>query len=133
MREPAIKRTWACVDGQNLFHAVKHAFGYTYPNYDVGKLALSLCEAQGWNLARTSFYTGVPDATDNPTWNRFWSNKLLQMSRQGIQTFSRPLRYRNQTISLPDGTQHTMLVGQEVSQTTAIYGLDIALAGVFVV
>ena len=121
MREPAIKRTWAFVDGQNLFHAVKHAFGYTYPNYDVGKLALSLCEAQGWNLARTSFYTGVPDATDNPTWNRFWSNKLLQMSRQGIQTFSRPLRYRNQTISLPDGTQHTMLVGQEK-------GVDVRLA-----
>ena len=121
MREPAIKRTWAFVDGQNLFHAVKHAFGYTYPNYDAGELALSLCEAQGWNLASTSFYTGVPDATDNPTWNRFWSNKLLQMSRRGIRTFSRPLRYRNQTLDLPDGTQHTMLVGQEK-------GVDVRLA-----
>ncbi len=121
MREPAIKRTWAFVDGQNLFHAAKDAFGYTYPNYDVSKLAAVVSRAQGWNLVHTRFYTGVPDASDNPNWSRFWSNKLLQMSRQGITTFSRPLRYRNQTINLPDGTQQMTLVGQEK-------GVDVRLA-----
>jgi hypothetical protein len=35
--------------------------------------------------------------------------------------FSRPLRYRNETIQLPDGTTHTFLVGQEK-------GVDIRIA-----
>jgi hypothetical protein len=35
--------------------------------------------------------------------------------------FSRPLRYRNQTIRLPDGHSHTFLVGQEK-------GVDVRLA-----
>lgn len=30
--EPAVKRTVVFIDGQNLFHAVKSAFGYPYPN-----------------------------------------------------------------------------------------------------
>jgi len=41
--EPPIKRTVAFVDGQNLFHAVKSAFGYTFPNYDPMALAAALC------------------------------------------------------------------------------------------
>ena len=32
--EPPVKRTIAFFDGQNLYHAVRSAFGYTYPNYD---------------------------------------------------------------------------------------------------
>ncbi len=32
--EPPVKRAIAFVDGQNLFHAARKAFGYTYPNYD---------------------------------------------------------------------------------------------------
>ncbi len=46
--EPAVKRTIAFVDGQNLFHAVREAFGYTYPNYDVRALAQGVCQAHGW-------------------------------------------------------------------------------------
>lgn len=37
--EPPAIRVVAFVDGQNLFHSAREAFGYTYPNYDVGKLA----------------------------------------------------------------------------------------------
>ncbi len=43
------------------------------------------------------------------------------MGRQGIRVFSRPLRYRNQTITLPDGSQQSQLVGQEK-------GVDIRIA-----
>jgi len=39
--EPATKRTIAFIDGQNLYHSVREAFGYTYPNYDVQMLAQS--------------------------------------------------------------------------------------------
>src|SRR2546422_448621 len=38
--EPPVKRTVVFVDGQNLFHAAREAFGYTYPNYDIRALAV---------------------------------------------------------------------------------------------
>lgn len=92
--EPAIKRAIAFIDGQNLFHHSRKAFGYHYPNYDIQKLCESVATTRGWNLIDVHFYTGVPDATDDPRWNRFWVNKLASMGRQGIKVFSRPLRYR---------------------------------------
>jgi uncharacterized LabA/DUF88 family protein len=109
------------VDGQNLFYAAKDAFGYRYPNYDPVGLARCLCAAHGWTLGQVRFYTGVPEAGDNPFWNHFWTHKLAQMGRRGVHVFSRPLRYRNQTVRLPDGTEHTVLVGQEK-------GVDVRLA-----
>jgi uncharacterized LabA/DUF88 family protein len=112
-REPAMKRACAFVDGQNLFHAAREAFGYTYPNYDIKKLAKAICDAHGWQLMDVYFYTGFPAAQDDEFWNAFWQNKLRAMSRGGIHTFSRPLRYRNQRFTLPDGSLYIALVGQE--------------------
>ena len=43
------------------------------------------------------------------------------MGRQGIAVFSRPLRYRNKRVKLPDGTTHTFLAGEEK-------GVDIRIA-----
>lgn len=80
-----------------------------------------MCERQGWRPAATYFYTGIPDATDNPFWNHFWSAKLASMGRRGVRVFSRPLRYHNRTIRLSDGSTHTFLVGQEK-------GVDIRIA-----
>ena len=119
--EPTVKRTFAFVDGQNLFRAAKEAFGYTFPNYDVRALAESICKQQGWSLSKVCFYTGVPDALDDPFWNHFWTAKLAQMGRERISTYSRPLRYRNQTVQLPGGGTVTTLVGQEK-------GIDVRLA-----
>ena len=65
--------------------------------------------------------TGVPDLQDNPKGHYFWRNKLAGLGRQGIKVYSRSLVYRNQTIKLPDGTQHTSLVASEK-------GIDIRLA-----
>jgi hypothetical protein len=67
------------------------------------------------------FYTGVPDATDNAFWNGFWAKKLLAMSRAGVWTFSRSLRYRNQTVKLPDGSTHAFLAAEEK-------GVDVRIA-----
>ncbi|MGD9791295.1 MAG: NYN domain-containing protein [Phycisphaerales bacterium] len=119
--EPVKKRVCAFVDGQNLFHAAKEAFGYRYPNYDISKLVARVCNSQGWSVSQVCFYTGIPDERDDTFWHRFWSAKLSAMGRQGVRVFTRPLRYRNQTVSLPDGTQHTILVGQEK-------GIDIRIA-----
>lgn len=119
--EPAGKRTIAFVDGQNLFHAVREAFGYPYPNYDVLALAQAICQQKGWQLVQTRFYTGIPDPLDAPFWNHFWSGKLAVMGRQGIHLFRRSLRYRNKSVKLPDGTVHTFLVGEEK-------GIDVRIA-----
>jgi uncharacterized LabA/DUF88 family protein len=119
--DPTEKRAIAFVDGQNLFRCAKTAFGYTYPNYDVQTLSEAVCAKQGWKLIETRFYTGVPDPADDSRWNHFWTKKLLQMSRQGVHTYSRLLRYRNQTFRLPDGSEHATLVGQEK-------GVDVRLA-----
>lgn len=119
--EPALKRAITFLDGQNLFHSVRESFGYTYPNYDVLALSNAVCRSVGWNLIQTRFYTGIPDPTDDAKWNAFWTRKLAVMGRQGVHVFSRPLRYRNRTVALPDGTKHTYLAGEEK-------GIDVRIA-----
>jgi uncharacterized LabA/DUF88 family protein len=122
MNSPSTLRAVAFVDGQNLFHSAKEAFGYRWPNYDVAALATLLCQRQRWTLVSTRFYTGVPDRQDDAFWHDFWTRKLAHMGRQpGVVPWSRALRYRNQTFRLPDGTEHTVLVGQEK-------GVDVRLA-----
>lgn len=119
--EPDIKRTIAFVDGQNLFHAAREAFGHPYPNYDPKQLAQTVCRQQGWALQQVRFYTGVPDQQDNAFWHHFWTNKLGQMGRQGVYVYSRLLRYQNRTVELPDGKTHTYLAAHEK-------GIDVRLA-----
>jgi uncharacterized LabA/DUF88 family protein len=119
--EAGPKRATVFFDGQNLFYAAKEAFGYSYPNYDIRALAEWACRQGGWQLQQARFYTGVPSAQDDERWNTFWSRKLGAMGRAGVHVYSRPLRYRNQTLTLPDGTQKTVLVGQEK-------GIDVRLA-----
>ncbi len=119
--EPPVKRATAFIDAQNLFHAAKEAFGYGHPNFDPLKLAQAVCQRHAWTLAETRLYTGVPAQADNAFWNHFWTAKLAQMGREGIVTYARALRYRNQTVRLPGGQEHTILVGQEK-------GIDIRLA-----
>jgi hypothetical protein len=90
--EPAVTRAIAFIDGQNLFHAAKEAFGYHYPNFDVQKLSESICAPRGWKLVGSRFYTGVPDPSDNPFWSHFWAGKLASMGSKGTAVFARPLR-----------------------------------------
>ncbi|MHB0979136.1 MAG: PIN domain-containing protein [Thermoleophilia bacterium] len=119
--EPDATRAVAFVDGQNLFYAVKEAFGYTFPNYDIPALASAVCARGGWRLSGVRFYTGIPSAQDDPFWNHFWTAKLAVMGTRGVVTYSRSLKYRNQTVNLPDGSTTTVLVGREK-------GIDVRLA-----
>ena len=41
----------AFVDGQNLFYAVKLAFGYSFPNYDIPRLAQAIGKWKGVKLS----------------------------------------------------------------------------------
>jgi len=80
-----------------------------------------LCARNGWELIEVGLYTGVPDEVDNKRWNRFWTHKLAAMGRHGVHIYSRPLRYRNQRVRLPDGAEFTFLAGEEK-------GIDVRLA-----
>ncbi len=120
-KEPIPKRAIVFVDGQNLFYAVKNAFGYPYPNYDVKLLSEKICLVQGWDLQQIRFYTGMLDINDDAFWHNFWTRKLTGMGQKRIEIFSRKLRYRNQTVKSPSGQTYTFLVGQEK-------GVDVRIA-----
>ncbi len=119
--EPAVKRVHAFFDGQNLFYAAKYAFGYSWPNYDPLLLAKAVCQSMNWQLEKTWFYTGMPSPQDDPIKNHFWTAKLAHMGRVGVKTFSRHLKYRDQTVQLPGGGTTTVPVGNEK-------GVDVRLA-----
>jgi uncharacterized LabA/DUF88 family protein len=121
MLEPVIKKAYAFIDGQNLFLHSKEAFGYRFPNYDIGALAREACKSNGWELAEARFYTGIHDATANPFWNAFWVKKTAKMGQTGVRVVTRPLRYRNKSVRLPDGTEHTFLTAEEK-------GIDVRIA-----
>lgn len=120
--EPQKKRVVAFFDGQNLFYATKDAFGYPYPNYDPLCLANAICANQpDWMLSGARFYTGIPDPSIDPERHQFWSKKLAVMGSRGIHIFSRPLRYQNKLITLPNGAITSTPVGREK-------GVDVRIA-----
>lgn len=118
---PEIRRTVVFVDGQNLYHAVRKAFGYSYPNYDVHSLASAVCGRQGWTLTQVRFYTGVHGAAENPRWHTFWNSKIAAMRAAGVEVYTRPIRYRRKEVTLPDGTKHSFMTGEEK-------GIDVRIA-----
>ena len=120
-KAPDGKRAICFIDGQNLYHSAKQAFGYKFPNYDVSALSQHVCAKNGWACTSVRFYTGVPDAQDNAMWNHFWVAKGAQMGRDGVTVFTRPLKYRNKEVRLPDGSSHTFLDADEK-------GIDVRIA-----
>jgi uncharacterized LabA/DUF88 family protein len=121
LREPAVKHAIAFFDGQNLYQHAKEAFGHHHPNYDPIKLHKAVCHLKGWNPTLVRFYTGVPSPFESPMWAGYWSNRVLALKRAGVVVTTRPIRYRKQTIQLPDGTEKIVTTPQEK-------GVDIRLA-----
>jgi uncharacterized LabA/DUF88 family protein len=102
---PSPCRVHAFIDGQNLFHAVKRAFGYTYPNFDPLRLAECVCRlAKDRKLVAVHVYTGIPPQSKDAKWNAFWSAKIRAMTAVGVNVTTRPLRYSLGPAILPDGT-----------------------------
>ena len=119
--EPATKRAVAFIDGQNLYRHAKDAFGHHHPNYDPLALHEAVCAANGWQPFGVRFYTGVPSQERQPMWQGFWAKRILAMRRAGIYVYSRPIRYRTEDFSLPDGTMYEVDTAQEK-------GVDVRLA-----
>lgn len=121
--EPENKRVVAFIDGQNLYHSVKEAFGYSYPNYDLGKLCSKICLREaGWVLKQTRFYSGIPKETDNKYWHTFWKKKLSVMGRApNMFIYTRELKYRILKFKDTAGVEHTGFTGVEK-------GVDVRIA-----
>lgn len=119
--EPTVPRAVAFVDGQNLYHSARAAFGCAYPDFDAGALSRAVCRNEGWSLRRVRFYTGVPDPRHDPFWSAFWQAKLAQMGRHGIETCSLPLRYRMHATTMADGRVQTTRIAEEK-------GIDVRIA-----
>ena len=90
-------RTIVLIDGQNLYHLARTAWGsapstiYHWPSYDVEKLARALVSrTPGRTVAGIRFYTGVPDPETGSSqrfWHGFWSNKIRYLRSQGIHVY----------------------------------------------
>jgi uncharacterized LabA/DUF88 family protein len=120
--KPAQPRVHAFVDGQNLFFAAKHCFGYTYPNYDPIKLAEAVVAFEpDRSLTQVHFYTGVHIPSENPFWHGFWTNKLFALRARGVRVVDRPLKYSPTEVELPSGEKAMVRVGREK-------GIDVRLA-----
>ena len=82
-------------DGQNLYFLAKNLWAhlgsspYTYPSYDVEKVAQTLVSnVPRRNLTQTRFYTGVPNSNVNPFWHGFWTNKIRYLKSRGVEVYS---------------------------------------------
>ena len=122
--EPDIKRAVSFIDGQNLYRHAKDAFGHYHPNYDPRKLDDAVCADRGWVNHGVRFYTGIPSAARTPMWDGYWTRRLTAMRRAGIAVTSRPLRYRVETVRLPDGSVHDIPVDREKGIDLRL-GLDV--------
>ena len=112
-QEPTVKRAVSSFDSQNLFRHAKDAFGHHHPNYDPGKLAAAVCDANGWSATGVRLYTGVPEAEYSAMWHGYWTRRLTAMRRAGIAVTCRRLRHRIERITLPDGTEYQAPVMRE--------------------
>ena len=96
-------RATVLVDGQNLYHLAKNTWAstgssqYTYPSYDVEKLAQGLVsEVPDRILSQVRFYTGVPDSKLDPHWHNFWTNKLRYMRSRGVVVYAGRISHSGQ-------------------------------------
>lgn len=120
--KPSPCRVHAFVDGQNLFHSVRRAFGYTFPNCDPLRLAEAVVSlTPGRRLLQVHYYSGIPPRHRDPKWNKFWSAKTRAMRAAGIRVVTRTLRYAEEPVRLSDGTVRIAAVAREK-------GIDLRLA-----
>ncbi len=91
----SLLRSVVFIDGQNLYHLAKEAWHvpgqsdvYSYPSYDVEKLAAELVNKEpGRALHQIRFYTGVPDprlGQNQQFWHLFWARKTRILRNRGI-------------------------------------------------
>ncbi len=83
-------------DGQNIYRgalaswrtAASDTYIYTWPSYDVEKLATTLAsKTAGRVITQIRFYTGVPTSYQDYRWNCFWVEKLKYLESCGVEVY----------------------------------------------
>jgi hypothetical protein len=87
--EPPVNRTVAFVDGQDLVHAARSAFGYTYPNYDIGARVIS-GEQNRWIKIASAF----PDSPAARNHRGINSTDWIRIDRAAYDACIDPRDYR---------------------------------------
>ncbi len=120
--KPSPCRVHAFIDGQNFYHSVRRAFGYTFPNYDPLRLAQAVTAlTPDRQLTRIHFYTGTPKSEQNRRWHRFWRAKIRAMKASGVRVVTRTLLYSPGLVLMEDGSTQTVPIPREK-------GIDLRLA-----
>ena len=120
--KPKTCRVHAFFDGQSLFKAAERAFGHRWPNFDPFKLAEAVTKGEPDRLLeKVHFYTGVHEASEDPHWYGFWTNKLNALQRHGAHIVRRNLRYSQQPVEISPGKFAMRRIGREK-------GIDLCLA-----
>lgn len=91
---PRNNRAVVFIDGQNLYHLAKDAWGsgYHWPRYDAAKIANELVALEPSRvLVGLRFYTGVPTRIQNEHWHGFWTAKLRAMNGPGVHIYRGPI------------------------------------------
>jgi uncharacterized LabA/DUF88 family protein len=96
LQEPADKYAVAFIDGSNMRHSARTAFGEAFANFNPLALAETICSAQGWRLAGVHLYLGVPDIRVSEDAHYASVKRCARWRRQGVKVFTRTL--------LEDGT-----------------------------
>ncbi len=128
-------RALALIDGMNLFNNAKAAFGstgsvydFSFPNYDVAKLARVVSNKLGCEISETRFYTGVPRQYMDADKHQFWASKTQSMRQSGVIVYTRPLRNSNppqeKGVDLRIGMDALALAHQQIYDTLIIFSTD---------
>jgi uncharacterized LabA/DUF88 family protein len=91
LQEPAEKYAVAFIDGSNMRHNARTAFGEAFANFNPLALAETVCAAQGWRLAGVQLYLGVPDVRVSEDAHYASIKRCARWRRQGVKVFTRTL------------------------------------------
>jgi uncharacterized LabA/DUF88 family protein len=91
LQEPEEKYAVAFIDGSNMRHSARTAFGEAFANFNPLALAETVCADQGWTLAGVHLYLGVPDIRVSEDAHYALVKRCARWRRQGVKVFTRTL------------------------------------------
>ena len=130
-----VDRALALIDGMNLFNNAKTAYGssgskydYSFPTYDVTKLAKVVSAKLRSDLVQTRFYTGVPKQKIDADKHYFWLAKTQAMRQSGVEVYTRALRDsdppQEKGVDLSIGLDALSLAYRNLYDTLVIFSTD---------
>lgn len=92
LEEPAQKRAVAFIDGSNMRHSARTAFGEAFANFNPLALAEIVCASRGWTVVGVNLYLGVPDVRVAEDAHYASVKRCARWRRQGVKVFTRTLQ-----------------------------------------